>query len=236
MFGVLNACAGSAGSSRIVRTDYGNAIYSGHATSGSKLLKTEYPEFVHECGSRFQVYTRETMHILTAINRTRVQSGQAECTTKTAEEVQKAYGATGDFKRKYGEGAVYVYNDKDYVLNWKGVMDSMLIGYAIESREEEVLDLEMSLDRMGFGTVTRITTKTLSYDVKPDDKVILALGGWLSPYMKRWGIPELPASHQPSTVVIISYDIKLNSKEYEKVKDKCIFSVIGSSKVLAKFE
>ena len=96
---------------------------------------------------------------------------------------------------------------------------------------EQVVDLKTS-----FGRVTKITTDVKSYHLNLGDKTILASGGWTSNNMEQWSIPSLSESHQPETVVIMSFERKLSGEELEKVKGLSIFSVIGQCKAPMGFE
>jgi glycine/D-amino acid oxidase-like deaminating enzyme len=225
--GVLTSCAASYGISRILRTDYSNLKFSQYAMRSFELWMASYSQFVNKCG-RYLVYRPDYVHILDDIDHTRLERGKAKCIRVTEEQVIQAFGSKGNFKHIFGEDAIYVYSPDDCAVDWKGFMDSRretARGNAVEIREEEVQDLDI-----GLGRVTRIATKTISYNVNQDDTVILASGGWTSAQMGRWGIPELAESQQPTTVVIISFDIELSAEELAKVQGISIFSVIGCSK------
>jgi glycine/D-amino acid oxidase-like deaminating enzyme len=232
-FGDLKSSAGSYGTSRIIRTDYANSKFSQYATRALELWTTHYPQLVNPCG-RYLVYRPEYAYILEGIDRTRVEHGKVKCTRVTAQHVMQTFGSKGNFDEIFGQDAIFVYSPEDCAVDWAGFMDSrreMARQYAVESLEEEVVSLDT-----GFGRVTRITTKSMSYNLGQEDNVILATGGWTARNMEQWGIPKLAASHQPVTVVIISFDIEISEEELAKFKDMSIFAVIGCSKSCANFE
>lgn len=220
--------AGSAGSSRVLRDDYANPIFAKWAAQAMEQWKTEYEMLVIEC-TRYLIFTLDRIKILQDIDDTRRKQGKEPCKRVTAKEVEEAFGSRV-LGKLFGEGATYIHRPGDCIVNWQQYVDSRRKSAIrdVEFMEEQVVDLEID-----DGEVVKIVTNTNEYKVASEDVTVIATGGWTSANLERWGVPKLPESHQPETVVIMSFEFELTQEAFTKMKDNPIISPVGLCKAPA---
>ncbi|KUJ17203.1 FAD/NAD(P)-binding domain-containing protein [Mollisia scopiformis] len=223
LFDFPSSSAGSSGSSRILRDGYANPIFAKWAARAMERWETtEYKIFMRKC-TRFLIYTSDRINILQGIDNTRKEQGKEPCKRVTAKEVEEAFGSRA-LGKLFGEGATYIHSPEDCVLDWQQYVDSRRESATrnVEFIQEQVVDLEIDDDK-----VMQIVTNANVYEVTSEDITVVATGGWTSANLDLWGVPKLPESHQPETVVIMSFEIELTQEALTKMKDNPIISPVG---------
>lgn len=225
LFDHYDRSAGSIGPSRILRTDYANERYMELAIKALMTWREniEYWGFVTPCG-RYICYEAEHARILHDINVTRGKFRKPPCDRKTLKDVMRALNSRGDFDALCGKDATYVYSPDDCSVNWELLMKwrrETALEAGVDMKAGKVVDLKI-VD----GYITRIMTEREVYEVGPNDNCTAALGAWTRDRFQDWNI-DLPESHQPVPLGIISYDIELSSSQLEKISQS-IWSQIGT--------
>jgi glycine/D-amino acid oxidase-like deaminating enzyme len=225
LFDSPSRSAGSAGSSRVLRDDYANPIFAKWAARAMEQWKTKYEMLVRKC-TRFAIYPLDCIEILRGIDRTRGKQGKEPCKIVTAKDVEEAFSSRV-LDELFGEGATYIHRPGDCIVKWQQYMDSRR-----ESATRDVEFIEENVEDLGIddGKVVKIVTNAKEYEVTSEDVTVIATGGWTSANLELWGVPKLPESHEPETVVIITFEVELTQEEITKMEENPIMSGVGLCK------